>query len=57
MKYCINNDEGKLISSNGLLCNHCLFNNFPIRVCIENNICDSTHIINKLENTSSIFTL
>lgn len=57
MKYCINNDEGELIFSNGLLCHHCLFKNFPMRVCIENNICDSTHIIIKSKNTSPIFTL
>ena len=57
MKYCINNNEGELIFSNGLLYHNCLLINFPMRVCIQNSICDSTHIISKSENTSSIFTL
>lgn len=57
MKYCINDDEGKLIPNRDSLCDNCLLLSFPEDCCGQLDICDLTHIISKSENTSLIFTL
>lgn len=57
MKYCINDNEGKLISTKYTLCRNCLLRNVRIEICGHLDICDLTHIISKSENISSIFTL
>ena len=57
MKYCINGNDGKLVMTKFASCNNCLLRSFPSDVCGSIDICDLTHIIEKSEDISSIFTL
>lgn len=57
MKYCINDNEGKVILNKDSLCHNCLLSSFSVECCAQIDVCDLTHIISKSENISSIFTL
>lgn len=57
MKYCINDNECKVTLNKDSRCHNCFLSSFPVECCEQIDVCDSTHIISKSENISSIFTL